>query len=62
VPAQQGPEAVLSSLAPLCASSALDHHKLLAAWLRAEGAAGLVQRQLPSPGQSNPAAVFDKNF
>jgi hypothetical protein len=36
-PAQQGPEAVLSSLTPLCASSDQDHLKLLAAWLKGGG-------------------------
>ena len=36
-PAQQGPEAVLSSLAPLCASSDQDRHKLLAVWLKVKG-------------------------
>ena len=40
MPAQRGPEAVLSSLAPLCASSDQDRHKLLASWLRGEGWAG----------------------
>jgi hypothetical protein len=50
-PAQQGFEAVLSSFAPLCPGSDQDRHKLLRAWLRDEGAAGLVHHRLLAQGQ-----------
>ena len=35
-----------------------DRHKLLAVWLRDEGAAGLVHQRLPTPDPSNQAVVF----
>jgi hypothetical protein len=62
VPAQQGTEAVLSSLPPLCASSAQGRHKLLVVWLRDEGAAGLVHYRVPISDPSISAAIFNRNF